>query len=146
MMKHIWFDMDGTIADLYGVENWLNMLVNSDPTPYAVAAPLLRLSQLARLLNQLTAQGWQVGVISWLSKESTADYDEAVTAAKMGWLARHLPSVQWAEIKIVAYGTNKRETCGDGILFDDEERNRNEWGEGAYTPDEIIRVLSSLLA
>ena len=23
MMKAIYFDMDGTIADLYGVENWL---------------------------------------------------------------------------------------------------------------------------
>ena len=27
--KTINFDMDGTIADLYGVDNWLNDLINS---------------------------------------------------------------------------------------------------------------------
>ena len=43
----IWFDMDGTIANLYGVENWLPMLRAYDPTPYANAVPLLRLSRLA---------------------------------------------------------------------------------------------------
>ena len=42
MKKEIWFDMDGTIADLYGVENWLEMLIAEDPTPYAVAKPLLQ--------------------------------------------------------------------------------------------------------
>lgn len=27
------FDMDGTIADLYGVDNWLEMLIAEDTTP-----------------------------------------------------------------------------------------------------------------
>ena len=36
-MKQIWFDMDGTLADLYGVENWLEKLRASDPSPYAEA-------------------------------------------------------------------------------------------------------------
>ena len=31
------FDLDGTIADLYGVENWLPMLVAHDETPYIIA-------------------------------------------------------------------------------------------------------------
>ena len=35
--KMICFDMDGTIADLYAVENWLPMLRAFDPTPYEVA-------------------------------------------------------------------------------------------------------------
>ena len=142
----IWLDMDGTMADLYGVDGWLPMLVAHDETPYAVAKPLVRMATLARLLNNRQREGWRVAVVSALAKNSNAEYDERVKLAKLNWLAKHLPSVQWAEIKIVAYGTNKRETCGDGILFDDEERNRNEWGEGAYTPDEIIHVLSSLLA
>ena len=29
----IWFYMEGTIADLYGVENWLEMLIAHDETP-----------------------------------------------------------------------------------------------------------------
>ena len=42
------FDMDGTIADLYGIENWLEMLIAEDNTPSAEGLPLLRLSSLAR--------------------------------------------------------------------------------------------------
>ena len=57
MVKEIWFDMDGTIADLYGVENWLQMLITADPTPYAVARPLIRMATLARLLNNLQKKG-----------------------------------------------------------------------------------------
>ena len=145
-MKKIWFDMDGTIADLYGVENWLPMLIAADPTPYIVAAPLLHLATLARLLNKVQRAGYEIGVVSWLSKSSTAEYDEAVTAAKLAWLAKHLPSVRWNEIKIVAYGTSKISECGGGILFDDEDKNRNEWGEGAYEPSQILNILKGLVA
>lgn len=140
----IWFDMDGTIADLYGVENWLPMLIASDPTPYAIAKPLVNLAYLARLLNLLQKQGHEIGVISWLSKSGTPAYDMAVTEAKMGWLAHHLPSVKWDEIKIVRYGVNKWEACGAGVLFDDEACNRTDWHGEAYEPTEIFRVLNAL--
>lgn len=65
------FDMDGTIADLYGVENWLEYLINEDTTPYAVAEPLLRLSALARRLNNLQRMGYELAIISWLSKSGS---------------------------------------------------------------------------
>ena len=142
----IWFDMDGTIADLYGVENWLPMLRASDPTPYMVAKPLTRLSRLARVLNKLQHMGYEVGVISWLSKTGTPAYNAAVTAAKYAWLAKHLPSVDFDEIHIVPYGMPKQEykrTPAD-ILFDDEERNRINWGGNAYTEQEIFEVLNAL--
>lgn len=145
-MKKIWFDMDGTIANLYGVNGWLDMLIANDPTPYEQAAPMLHLATLARYLNKLATQGWELGVISWLAKNSNSNYDEKVTAAKLAWLTKHLPSVQWSEIKIVAYGTSKISLCGGGILFDDEEHNRNEWGEGAYEPSQIINILKELVA
>ena len=60
----IWFDMDGTIADLYGVENWLPMLRASDPTPYLTAKPLPHMATLARVLNRLQRKGYEIGVIS----------------------------------------------------------------------------------
>lgn len=138
------FDMDGTIADLYGVENWLPKLRASDPSPYAEARPLVNLSRLARLLNRLTAAGHSVKVISWLSKSGTPEYNEAVTAAKLTWLAKHLPSVNFAEIIIVPYGVPKQ-TLGSGILFDDEEKNRSAWGDGAHDETEIFDTLKSLL-
>lgn len=146
MKKTIWFDMDGTIANLYGVEGWLPMLINSDPTPYKLAAPLVNMNTLARKLNKLQRAGYKIGVISWLSKTSTPEYDKAVANAKLWWLNKHLTSVKWDTIKIVAYGTSKIAECGGGILFDDEDRNRNEWGKDAYHPDMIMEILSSLQA
>ena len=79
-----------------------------------------------------------------MSKTSTREYDELVTKAKMEWLAKHLASVHFDEIHIVAYGTPK-ETLGTGILFDDELRNRENWGEGAYLPEEIFEILGGLV-
>ena len=143
MTKKIWFDMDGTLANTYAVEGWLPMLRAYDPTPYAQAEPMVNMSALARLLHKAQRLGYEIGIISWLSKEPTAEYSVAVTQAKIEWLEMHLPSVEWNEIHIVAYGTPKHELC-EGILFDDEEHNRTEWGEGAYEPCEIMEFLRGL--
>ena len=143
MKLKINFDLDGTIANLYGVENWLNMLRAYDPTPYAQAKPMLNMSAFARLLHKAQKLGYEICVISWLSKNSTPEYDIAVTQAKLQWLQNHLPSVEWNEIHIVAYGTPKQTICG-GVLFDDEEHNRNMWGVGAFEPCEIMEFLRKL--
>ena len=112
--------------------------------PYEVAEPMLNFSLLARLLNRLQAEGWKLGIISWTAKSGSEAYNMAVEIAKRAWLAKHLPSVEWDEIKVVRYGTNKRKACGGGILFDDEEGNRNTWGENAYEPQYIVEILKSL--
>ena len=146
MTNTIFFDMDGTIADLYGVENWLDYLIASDALPYEIAKPLLRLNALARVLNRLQKKGYKVGVISWLAKNSTAEYDEAVTTAKLEWLKKHLASVAFDEINIVKYGTPKQifaHTDND-ILFDDEEKNRNDWTGKAFDVNNIIEILKGM--
>lgn len=146
MTTTIFFDMDGTIADLYGVENWLDYLIASDALPYEIAKPLIRLSALARILNRLQKQGYKVGVISWLAKNSNTAYDEKVTRAKKEWLKKHLASVNFDEIHIVKYGTPKQtfaKTEND-ILFDDEEKNRNDWTGKAFDVNEIIEILKGM--
>ena len=140
----IWFDMDGTIADLYGVDNWLEYLLAGDTFPYDNAKPLLNFSLFARLLHKVQANGYEIGIISWTSRGGSDLYNGEVALAKLIWLHKHLPSVEWDEIKIVAYGTNKRQACGGGILFDDEEGNRTAWGEGAYEPTEILNILKGI--
>ena len=146
MTTTIFFDMDGTIADLYGVENWLDYLIASDALPYEIAKPLIRLNALARILNRLQKQGYKVGVISWLAKNSNTAYDEKVTRAKKEWLKKHLASVNFDEIHIVEYGTPKQtfaKTEND-ILFDDEEKNRNDWTGKAFDVNEIIEILKGM--
>ena len=145
MNKAIYFDLDGTIADLYGVEGWLADLEAENVRPYAEAKPLLNLSLLARYIHKAQKMGYIVGVISWLSKSGSDAYNEAVTAVKREWLAKHLPSVEWDEIHIVKYGTPKS-TCRScpGILFDDEQRNLDEWGAGAVIASNLLEILRNL--
>lgn len=147
MKKTIWFDLDGTLAALYDVNNWLDSLQAYDPTPYKEAAVMLNMNLLARRLNQLRKLGYSIGVISWLSKNSTPEYDEAVTEAKRIWLNKHLTSVIWDEINIVPYNTPKTDfmQTTDDILFDDEQKNRDNWIGNAYTPAEIFETLKALI-
>lgn len=142
-LRQINFDMDGTIADLYGVEGWLDYILASDTTPYEQAKPLVNFSSLARILNRLQRNGWEINIISWLAKSKDNEYNERIAIAKREWLAKRLPSVQWNNISIVAYGTPKS-TCGNGILFDDEEPNRKEWKGKAYNVENIIEILKNL--
>jgi histidinol phosphatase-like enzyme len=147
MEKAIYFDMDGTIANLYAVSGWLEMLRAYDETPYEQAQVMLNMAQLARALNKLKAQGYVIGIVSWLSKCPTAEYDKKVIKAKRKWLKKHLASVTFDEIVIVAHGTPKSQVVqySRGILFDDEQANRNEWQGQAYQPQQILEILKSLI-
>ena len=140
------FDMDGTIADLYGVEGWLDYLLTESTKPYEMAKPMVNMSLLARLLNKAQRNGHKLVVISWTSKSGSLQYNEAVAEVKKAWLAKHLPSVKWDEINIVPYGYRKAlfaEGAQD-VLFDDEERNRNEWTGVAYDVRNIVETLKAL--
>lgn len=146
-MRTIWWDMDGTIANLYAVENWLSMLRAEDTTPYVEAKVMWNMSQLARLMNQAQKLGYKLGIVSWTSKGGSKSYNEAVKQAKIEWLKKHLGSVSWDSICVVSYGTPKSlvmETEND-ILFDDEKPNRDAWLGEAYEPDMMLKVLKTLL-
>lgn len=145
-MTTIYFDMDGTLANFYGVPNWLKYLIASDPTPYAIADPLLDMNLLANKLNALQRKGYRLGVISWLSKSGTPEYDAQVTEVKREWLDSHLPTVEWDEVHIVKYGTPKQMFANNetDILFDDEMPNRQNWTGQAFDAPEIFKVLLSM--
>lgn len=149
MQKAIYFDMDGTIANLYAVPNWLPLIRSYDPKPYMDAKPMVHLATLARMLNRLQREGWTIGIVSWLSKDPDPAYGELVKEAKKAWLAQHMPSVSWNEVHIVPHGVPKSSIVDmpQGILFDDEAPNRCEWSDGkgnAFDVDNILAVLSQL--
>ena len=145
-MKTIYFDMDGTIADLYGVEDWFGKLINEDATPYAEAKDLNNMEELARELNRLASKGYKVGIVTWLSKGATREYDKAVRQAKREWLKAHLPTVRLDEIHMVKYGTPKSRVVKDreGMLFDDEANNRKEWKGQAFDVQNILEILRGM--
>ena len=146
-MKAIYFDMDGTIANLYEVNGWLEDIQARNTRPYEQAKVMLHMTTLARLLNKLQKEGYVIGIVSWLAKNSTQEYNKRIAQAKMNWLHKHLPSVHWNEVHIVDYGTPKQTIVqyNKGILFDDEEPNRKNWTGTAYDVNNIIEVLKGLL-
>ena len=141
----IFFDMDGTIANLYGVDNWLADLDALRTRPYEQAKVMLHMATLARLIHRAQRLGYEVGVISWLSKSGTDEYNAKVAEVKRKWLATHLKSVTFDTIHIVPYGTPKSTFAQMGdILFDDEVRNRSEWIGKAYPPERIFEILKKI--
>ena len=143
MMKNIYFDMDGTIANLYGCENWLPDIRAERVDPYKNAKPLVNMNSLARVLNRLTRKGYTVSVISWTAKNGSNEYNERVAQTKRDWLAKHLASVHFENIVIVPYGTPKQ-NFGFGVLFDDEKPNRDNWRGIAYDEKNIIKILKEM--
>ena len=149
MNKVLVFDMDGTIANLYGVENWLESLRAFDPTPYRVAKPMYDMNELTNILNTLKGEGWKVVVTSWLSKETTRAYDKEVRQAKVEWLNKY--SFPYDEIHLVKYGTTKanctRKLGGYQVLIDDNEQVRKGWNLGSTVNanEDIIEKLMNLL-
>lgn len=155
MVKMICFDMDGTIADLYGVEGWEPMLRAEDSTPYEIARPMWDMNELAEVLESLMAIGIAVHIITWLSKDSSEAYKRDVRLAKRYWLNSH--SFPYDVFHGVQYGATKADSVrkalreygeGEAILIDDSAKVRKGWTLGeAIDPNEvdIIEFLRGLL-
>lgn len=143
---NIYFDLDGTLADFYSVDNWLRKILENDSSPYREARPLHNFSYLAKLMHKCQKKGIEFSIISWGSKNSTENFLMAVADEKRKWLKTHLPSVQFSEIIIVPYGTPKENYKNShfDILFDDEQANRKNWKNGAFEPQYIIPILKLL--
>lgn len=148
-MKVLVFDMDGTIADLYGVKDWLPMLRAENVHPYVVAKPIYDMTVINNLLLLLKAEGWRIVVTSWLSKGSSKEYDKQVRRAKINWLDEI--GFPYDEIHLIKYGTTKasctRKLGGFQILVDDNEQVRKGWNLGATidpTEDLVVSLLELL--
>jgi hypothetical protein len=149
-MKTLVFDMDGTIADLYGVKGWLKAIHREDPMPYIKAKPFYDMVILTAILWVLKNDGWRIVVTSWLANDSTPAYDAKVREAKKNWLDRY--DFPYDEVHFVKYGTTKanctRKLGGFQILVDDNEKVRNGWtlGDTIDANQNIIPALSALIA
>lgn len=150
MNKSINWDMDGTIANLYAVPDWLPKLRSEDASPYLDAEPMWDMEKLAKVLSLLKSAGWEINIITWLSMNSSEEYKDAVRAAKLAWLDKwgfvydHFHGVQYGATK----ADSVRKRTNYGILIDDNEKVRNGWSLGATidpTKVDIIEALMSLL-
>ena len=123
------FDMDGTLASLYSVQGWLSALHSEDTTPYAVAAPMIDMARVSRILNNLRSIGHEVHVITWTAKGGSPEYNRKVAKVKKAWLNRY--GFPYDEIHVLDYGVNKNipvaHISGKHILFDDSDEVLSTW-------------------
>ena len=150
MNKCVCFDMDNTIADLFNIENWLEKLRAEDPSPYLDADPMWDMEKLNEILERLREAGWEINIITWLSKNSSEEYKDAVREAKKAWLEKwgfvydHFHGVQYGATK----ADSVRERTDYGILIDDNAKVRDGWHLGETidpTTTNIIVALAALL-
>lgn len=149
MKKILVFDMDGTIADFYGVDGWLNDLKAQSVRPYATAKCMYNENELVDIINALKEVGWYIVITSWLAKNSTKSYDDDVRQTKRDWLEK--VGFPYDEIHLVKYGTTKanctRKHGGYQILVDDNEQVRKGWslGDTINANEDILKELKKLL-
>ena len=151
--KYLCFDMDGTIADLYAVNGWLEQLRAYNPNPYRVAEPMWDMVELTNAIQAIQEIGIKIVIITWASKDSTREYDMAVRQAKLDWLEEM--GFPYDFFHCVKYGTTKANTIRKymeieetAILIDDNEKVRNGWSLGETvnpTDTDIIDFIRGLI-
>ena len=152
-LKMICFDLDGTIADLYNVPDWLPKLRSEDPSPYCDACPMWHMEKLASILREIQNVGIEIRIISWLSKDSSEEYKEATRQAKREWLEKY--DFPFDFFHGVQYGATKADSIRkylsedeEAILIDDNAKVRAGWHMGETidpTACDLLEVLTSLL-
>lgn len=146
MQKTIWFDMDGTLYDLYGMYNWLDLLeCGQYAQAFGAGRPLYDLQHLRRILHGLRFAGWTVGVITWAPmglEEESADFFN-VYQAKFDWIKANLPELA-PLFHCIPYGKSKLDFLIESgmlehinYLIDDNAEVRRDWekfhSKSAYT-------------
>lgn len=150
-MPTIYFDLDGTLADLYNCPDWLEKLRAEDAQPYKDCEPLVDPVSFNALLGHLQEQNYTLGVISWGSKGGSTAYTREVKQAKREWVDEYFPVLRGCEFHVVKYGTPKHVTANskDSILVDDNKSVRDKWRNGATidatNSAEMVKSLRELL-
>ena len=134
----IYFDMDGTLAGLFFVKGFSEMLKNGNMTPYKEARPLFNSEEMKEVIAELKNKGFEIGVISYADSE----FLENATEVKKQWLEKFFPYAENENIHIVTKETPKTDFYKQGdILVDDAKKNREEWeNKGGKTINAYFRA------
>lgn len=124
-MNTIYFDMDGTIADLYTVSNVFTRLDSFDATPYSEALPI---EKNISLLKDYKSKGYKVVILSCLSKITNDKMDKDTCTNKDKWLNRYVGKEYIDERIYIPYTKHKEDYVKEsGILVDDDATIRQNW-------------------
>lgn len=124
------FDLDGTLFDLYGKENWLELLRSENPSAFeGDFLPEIAISNLYSIMEKLANIGVIFEVITWLPKFASADYENKCSAVKKRWVKENLPFI--TNTACISYGVPKQKAInrktGKMYLIDDNEEVGKVW-------------------
>lgn len=126
MNKVVYFDMDGTIADLYGVSDCFKRLDNMDATVYSEAKPI---DKYINMLKEFHTMGYRVVILSALGMVSSKQFDKDTVRNKGIWLDTYVGK-EYIDERIYIPNTKHKELYqlfGKGILVDDDDRVLMNW-------------------
>ena len=133
MKKTVYLDMDGTIANLYGIENWLPRLRAEDKTIFLECEPMISEKEL---LKKFPSENFEMKILSMTPLNASENYCLDVINQKNEWLNKYFPSITKRIYK--PYGHNKNlKNSKNAILIDDSEPIRNSWKGIAISPVEL---------
>lgn len=151
-MKKIYFDMDGTVYDLYGIDNWLEMLMNEEKGAFLIGNPLVDMNKLENICLWLIKKGYQIGIITWLPMGASLEYCEVCTEEKRKWAEKNMPYI--SEFYALEYGTPKQyapaRRASEMWLIDDNREVREMWVTGKQRKaidanEDILEALGRIL-
>lgn len=126
----VYLDMDGTIADLYGEQDWLSKLRKEQSGLFSNLKPMVSES---RLLELFPESEYDIRILTMLPKGASKEYEQVVTAEKNQWLDTYFPSITKRIFK--KYGNNKNlKGSTRAVLIDDNEEIRNNFRGLAISP------------
>lgn len=106
MSKKIFFDLDGTLYNLYEIDNWLDSLQYEDATVFERGDFIGDYERFMNVVKELLAKGFTFGVISWLPMYATPEFEAECAKVKETWVKKYLPFVD--EMTFQRYGTPKQ--------------------------------------
>ena len=148
-VRMIVWDMDGTVADLYGVDGWLEMLRAENPLPYEIAEPIWDMERLVNVVKALQDFGIEQRIVTCLSMDSSEEYKTETRRAKREWLEQfdfpydHFHGIQYGATK----ADSVRKFLADdetAILIDDSAKVRKGWHLGETVDPAEINVIDFL--
>lgn len=127
----VYFDLDGTLFDLYGKTNWLDFLENEKSGIFIEGnfMPNIEIGKLLELISKLLSYGVNFEVITWLPKQASKNYEEICEKEKRIWVEKNLPFIK--KINCQSYGIPKQKAINKKasrmILIDDNEDICRNW-------------------
>lgn len=143
----IYLDLDGTVYDLYNIEQWEEKLRAEQPNMYNQNRPLFT-PRIHIIVSALLRFGVKFHVITKLSKTATKNYAELTSEEKRSWVRNNLPFV--SNVSTIPYADHKsnyiRRKDEENILIDDSEYECNDWTGTAYRANgNVEEILTKIL-